>query len=257
MLLLFWLLLFLFGAFLFLLVLALWQSGVFDRYRGSRAVTCPEINRQVAVKFDALHAAVTDLIAVKPHVLLADCTRWPERANCSRECIPEALRAEPYTKGEVGPPKMKKIYHLPVLIAASAAWVLGAIWHSDAFFRARWMEALGMSVPSMRQMVQWWSPHVLSVAVLLLFAYGVAWLLAVSGQKGLRSGILISIFLWIALCVAILLTGSLAGISEHFLRLEAAYTILASIVIGASIGGLTGKLMESNFEERRAAKAPV
>jgi hypothetical protein len=257
MLLLFWLLLFFIAACVCLLVLALWQWNVYNRYRGSRAVTCPEIHRQVAVGFDALHAAVTDLNATKPDVRLADCTRWPERADCGQECVPEALRAEPYTQGEADLPKTKKIYHIPVVIAAAAAWVLGMLWHSESLFRARWMEALGLSVPSMRQIVEWWAPHLLSAAVPLLFAYGVAWLMERTGRKGLWAGILTSTLLWISLAVATLLSGSLTGISGDLLKLEAGYTFLASVAIGAIIGGLMGKLVESAFAEKRVASPSV
>jgi hypothetical protein len=151
---------------------------------------------------------------------------------------------------------MKKIYHVPVVIAAAAAWVLGMLWHSEALFRGRWAGALGLSEPNLRQIVEWWTPHLLSVAVPLLFAYGIAWLLACIEQRGVGIGILLSSFLWISLAIATLLSGSLAGISEDLLWLEAGYSILASIVIGATIGGLTGKLTESAFEEKREASTP-
>jgi hypothetical protein len=131
------------------------------------------------------------------------------------------------------------------------------LWHSEALFRARWAAALGLSEASMRQIVEWWTPHLLSAAVPLLFAYGVGWLLAYIGRRGLWSGILMSSSLWISLAVATLLSGSLFGISEDLLRLEVSYTIVASIVIGAIIGGLTGKLTESSFKEKREASSPV
>jgi len=245
-----WFLLFFVSACLFLLVPALWGWEIYKKYRGSRAVICPETHRQVAVSFDALHAAVTGLNAAQSDLRLVECTRWPMRADCGQECIPDAVRAGPYTRGEVDLPKAKKIYHLPVLIAAFAAWVFGAIWHSESLFRERWMEALGLSESGVRQIVEWWTPHLLSVAVSLLFAYGVAWLLACFGRKGVWPGMLTSTFLWGLLAAATLLSGSVAGISGDLLRLEAGYTFLASLVIGAMVGGLTGKLIEPAFEEK-------
>ncbi|MBZ5682760.1 MAG: DUF1761 domain-containing protein [Acidobacteriia bacterium] len=250
MLLVLWLLLFLAVASLVLLMPTLWGREIYNHYRGSRAVTCPETRRQVAVSFDALHAAVTGLSAPKPALRLSACTRWPTRANCGQECIPEALRAGPYTQGEVDLSTTKKIYHLPVLIASFVAWVLGAFWHSEFLFRERWMEALGLSDARLRQIVEWWAPHLISVAVPLLFSYGVAWLLACSGRKGLRSGILASTFLWVLLTVATLPSAVWAGISRDLLLLEAGYTFLASIAIGAIVGGLTGKLIEPAFQEK-------
>jgi Protein of unknown function (DUF1761) len=92
----------------------------------------------------------------------------------------------------------QKIYHLPVLIATFAAWVLGAIWHSRYLFRARWMEAVGLSRSEVHQMVWRLAPHLLSLAVPLLFAYGVAWLLAWNKEKGVPRGVVTSMLLWAA-----------------------------------------------------------
>lgn len=67
---------------------------------------------------------------------LSNCTRWPERANCDRACLSQAVQAKPYTSGgvKVG---TKQIYHLPIVLAAFVAWYLGAIWHSQYMFRTR------------------------------------------------------------------------------------------------------------------------
>ena len=245
----FWLLLFLVGTSLFLLMLLPWGLRIYSYYRGSRAVTCPETRQQVAVRFDALHAAVAGLMG-RPALRLADCTRWPMRVDCGQEYVREALRTAPYTKGEVDLPKTKQIYHLPVLAAAFAAWVLGALWHSQHLLRTRWMQAAGLSQPDVQQIVVWWTPHLLSAAACLLFAYGVAWLLAWRGRKGAWQGIITSAFLWFAVATASLAATGLAGMPADLLRIEAAYTFLASIVVGSIIGGLSGKLVERAFEER-------
>jgi len=249
----FWFLLFLVGACLFLLMSVLWGREIYTYYHGVRAVTCPETRQQVAVSFDALHAAATGL-SRKPALRLADCTRWPMRMDCGQECIPEALQTEPYTRGEVNPPKTKKIYHLPVLIAAFAAWILGAIWHSEYLFREQWTESVGLSQPELRQIVEWLSPQLLSLAVPLLFAYGVAWLLAPTGGKGVWRGIVTSSFLWLAIGAAVLVGRGLAGISGNLLKIEAAYTFLASLAVGAIIGGLGGKLVKPALEEGEGSK---
>jgi Protein of unknown function (DUF1761) len=246
---LFWLLLFLVGAYLFLLMPVLWGREIYNHYRGSRAVTCPETHQQVAVSFDALHAAATGLSG-QPNLRLAECTRWPMRADCGQECMPEAQQTGPYTKGEVDLPKTKKIYHLPVLIAAFAAYVLGALWHSQYIFREQWREAVGLSRTELQQILWWRTPHLLSLAAPLLFAYGVAWLLAWRGRKGVWQGIITSTFLWVALVVASLASTGWAGISVDLLKMEVAYTFLASVAIGAIIGGLSGKLVEPAFEEK-------
>ncbi len=245
----FWLVLLVIGTCISLLMLGLGGKAIYNRYRGGRAVTCPETHQQVGVRFDALRAAVTELSG-RPAFRLADCTRWPMRADCGQECIPEALETAPYTKGEVDLPKTKKIYHLPVLMAAFAAWVLGALWHSQYLLRPSWTQSLGLSPADLHRIVRWWAPHLLSVTACLLFAYGAAWLFAWQGGKRARQGIITSISLWLAVAAASLLVTGWAGIPGDLLRIEAAYTFLASVVIGAIIGGLSGRLGESAFEQQ-------
>jgi len=243
----FWLLLFLVAIGLFTLLLLPWGLRIYDYYRGARAVTCPETRQHVAVRFDALRATVAK-VRGSPALRLADCTRWPMRVDCGQECIPEAVRTAPYTKGEIELAKTKQIYHLPVVAAAFLAWVLGALWHSQHLLRTRWMQAVGLRESDLRQIVWWLTPHLLSAAMCLLFAYGVAWLLACRGRKGTRQGILTSIFLWFAVTAASLAATGFSGVPGNLLEMEAAYTFLASVVVGGIIGGLSGKLMERTFE---------
>ncbi len=105
------------------------------------------------------------------------------------------------------------------------------------------MDAFGLTQPELRQMVRWWSPHLLSVAVCVLFAYGVAWLLACRGRRGMWEGIITSIFLWAAVAAAGWILPGWTGIPGDVLRIEMVYTLLTSVVIGAIIGGLSGKLI--------------
>lgn len=233
------LLLFVVLASLFLLLPALGAREIYRRYRGSRAVTCPESSQQVAVSIDARHAAVTGING-HPDLRLSDCTRWPERARCAQPCMPEALRTEPYTQGEVKI-ETKQIYHLPVLLAAFASWYIGAVWHSHYLFRSRWREAVGFTPQQLKEIVEWYSPHLLTAAACLLFAYGVAWLLAVRKRTGIAHGILTGLLLWGALVLVSLMW--MAVLPHDLLMIEAGYTALAAVVAGAIIGGLGGKLV--------------
>ena len=194
MLLLFGFLLLVFGVAFILFTPALWGREIYYQCSAPRAVTCPETHRQVGVTIDASHAAVTGLRG-HSDFRLSDCTRWPERADCEQDCLPEALRNPPYTLGEVHFPKAhRQIYHLPVLLAAFAAAYVGMWWHSQYLFRGRWMTALGLTPEQLKEMVHWYSPHLLSVGACLLFAYGVAWLQTVQHRKGIRWGILSAIY---------------------------------------------------------------
>lgn len=239
MLLLLGLLLCVFGAALILLMPGLWGREIHQRYSAPRAVVCPETHREVGVTIDAAHAASTGLSGT-PEFRLADCTRWPARIHCGQECLPEALHNEPYTKGEAHP-RTRQIYHLPVLLAAFAAWYVGMVWHSRYLFRDRWTSALGLTSADVKQLVLWYSPHLLSIAACLLFAYGVAWLQTWLSHKGFWRAIASSTLLWGALVLVTL--PSLGGVSRDLIVIEASYTLVASIVVGAVIGSLRGRLV--------------
>jgi len=243
-----WVLVFLVSACVVLLLQALWRVEIYHRFRGNRAVTCPTTKQQVAVSFDARHAAVTGSVE-KSELRLASCTLWPARRRCDQDCIPEALEAPVSAEGEAGQPRTKRIYHLPVLAATFVAWCVGAVWHSHYLFRSSWMASLGVTRAQLRPLVWTWSPHVLSLAMCVLFAYGVAWLLMWSKRKGMWRGIGLSAFLWLIVGLAALLSTGWTGIPPDLLRIEIGYTLVASVMVGAIIGGLTGMML------RRAAAA--
>ncbi|HTH42390.1 MAG TPA: DUF1761 domain-containing protein [Terracidiphilus sp.] len=133
----------------------------------------------------------------------------------------------------------KQIYHLPVVLAAFAAWYLGAIWHSPFLFRTRWLNAIGLDPGELKQIVGLYL--LLSVAVCLLFAYGVAWLLAVSHRKGLLPGVLMSALL----CGTVIAAGlyGLPKLPHEFLVIETGYVVLTTLTVGAIVGGLYDKLV--------------
>ena len=239
MLLLIWFVLCLVGVSLILLPLALWRREIYKRYSGSRLVACPENQQPAAVSIDVRHAAATGMDGC-PNLRLSDCARWPERSNCDQACLSRAVQAGPYTLGEVKV-GTKQIYHLPVALAAFAAWCLGAIWHSQYIFRTRWMDAAGLTHAQVKQIVWWYSPHLLTAAVCLLFAYGVAWLLAVSHRKGVLQGVLMSVLL----CGAVVAASwyGIARLPHDLLVIEAGYTVLATFTVGAIVGGLYNKLV--------------
>jgi len=226
---------------LILLLPVLWGREVYRRYSGPRGVTCPETHQQVGVTLQAAHAAAT-AICGPPEFRVTDCSRWPERAHCDQGCLPEAVRTEPYTKGEVHLPKgQRQIFHLPVILAAFIAWYVGMIWHSQYLFRVRWMADLGLTPQQVKQLVSWYSPHLLSIAACLLFAYGVAWLQTWNERKGVVPGILSAGVLWVALALVAL--PSMLDLSHDLLLIEGGYTLVATVLVGSVIGGLSGKLV--------------
>src|SRR5579862_2998377 len=237
MLFLFWLVLCLLGTSLLLLPLLLWRYELYRRYSGGRLVACPENQQAATVSVDARHAAATGIHG-HPDLRLCDYTRWPERANCGQECLSQALEAEAPREVRVG---TKPIHHLPILLAAFAAWCLGAIWHSQYLFRPRLMDAIGLTRAQLAQIKWWVSPHLLTLAVCVLFAYGVGWLLAVAHRKGVLQGVLMAVLLCGALVVAS--SYGIAGLPHDLLAIEAGYIALAVLIVGAIVGGLYDKLV--------------
>lgn len=250
MLFLYWLVLCLAAASLILLPLVLWRHQIFERYSGSRSVTCPENQQSAVVSIDAMHAAATGVDGL-PDLRLSDCTRWPERANCDQGCLSGAVHAKPYTPAEVKV-RTKQIYHLPILLAAFVAWYLGLIWHAQYMFRPQWLDAAGFTRAQVAQPGWWNSWHLLAAAVCLLFAYGVAWLLAMCHRKGVLQGMLMSILL----CGAIVATNGygITKLPHAVLVIEAGYTALAAILVGAIVGGLKNKLVLTSHSSSEAAE---
>jgi hypothetical protein len=232
-----WLVLFLVIVSFLLLIPAAWRHALYERFSGGRLVECPENHKPAVVDIDVQHAAAT-VMDGSPDMRLRDCTRWPERARCNQACMPQAIQTEPYKQGEVAAGS-KQIYHLPVLLASFIAWYLGALWHSPFMFRAQWLSAIGLDRAETRLIVGWYL--VLSLAVCLLFAYGVAWLLAVSHRKGLLHGVLMSALLGGAVIAAS--WNGIARLPHELFVIEAGFTVLAIVTVGAIVGGLYDKLV--------------
>lgn len=176
----------------------------------------------------------------RTNLRLRECSRWPERGGCKQACLSQAIQAEPYPSGEANN-RPKQIYHLPIALAAFAAWCLGALWHSQYVFRPWWVNAAGLTHAQVKQMVWWYSPHLLTAAVCLLFAYGVAWLLVVCHRKGVLQGVLMAALLCLALIAASWF--GLARMPRDLLVIEAGYAILATLTVGAIVGGFYDKLV--------------
>ena len=236
MLLLFWVLLFAVGACLLLMMPALWGKHIFDQYRQPRPVTCPETRSQVSVRFNAFRAAATGLSG-PPSLRLIECTRWPERAGCDQDCIPEAQRNTPVKEAGVVPSSRKAFPHLPVLVATGAAWVLGMVWHSEYLFRARWSSALNLSDRQTRDLAEMWSPHLLTAAACLLFAYCVAWITVWLGKRSLFMGIRVAASVWVLTAAGVMIAGG-GSLPSDLLKIEGGFSLLGALLVGALVGGL-------------------
>ncbi len=232
-----WLVLCLVGVALILLPTALWVREIYGRYSGGRLVECPENQHAAVVGIDTRHAAATGVHG-RPDLRLCDCTRWPDRATCGQLCLSQAVQIQPYTPVQG---RTKRIYHLPILLAAFTAWCVGAIWHAQYLFRTQWTDAVGLTGVQVKQIVWWNSPHLLTLGVCVLFAYGVAWLLAAFHRKGVLSGVMAAVLL----CGTLVATNwsGIVRLPHDLFAIETGYAVLATLIVGAIVGGLYDKLM--------------
>ena len=103
------------------------------------------------------------------------------------------------------------------------------------------MDAAGLTRAEVRQIRWWYSPHLLTAAVCLLFAYGVAWLLEVGHRKGVLQGVLMAVLLSGAVVAASWY--GVARLPHDLLVVEAGYIVVATLTVGAIVGGLYDKLV--------------
>ena len=236
-----WVLLFLTAACLILFLPALWGKHIYNEYRGTRTVNCPETHRPVVVRFNALRAAMTGL-AAKPQLKLDDCSRWPERADCDQACIPDAARGLSDSRPAAAHPAALRIAHLPALLAAGVIWVLGVVWHSEYVFRSQWARTLGLTDQQAHDLARTWMPHLLSVAACLIFSYCVAILLAWLGKRTLWHGLQISFCLWFFMVLA-LLPANKWYFGPKFFWIEGGYTLLSAILVGMIVGAVPRRIL--------------
>jgi hypothetical protein len=73
--------------------IALWRMGsAWLKFRGKRAISCPENYLSAGVTVDARHAAATALRG-EPKLRLSQCSRWPEKGDCGQDCLFQIERA--------------------------------------------------------------------------------------------------------------------------------------------------------------------
>ena len=65
---------------------ALALGGTWRRARDPRSVMCPALGAKSDILLDACYAARMHALG-NPEPLIRDCSRWPGRADCGRECL--------------------------------------------------------------------------------------------------------------------------------------------------------------------------
>ena len=59
---------------------------IYFRSRGTRLVTCPETHRDALVELAARSMGMQAILD-EPCLRLSECSRWPMRGDCGRDCL--------------------------------------------------------------------------------------------------------------------------------------------------------------------------
>jgi energy-coupling factor transporter transmembrane protein EcfT len=104
-------------------------------------------------------------------------------------------------------------------------------------FRSLWAKTVGLTDQEAHDLARTWTPHLLSVAACLLFAYCVASLLAWLGTRTIWRGIQIAVSLWLLITGALLMANQW-NFGPNFVWIEGGYTLLGALIVGGVVGGL-------------------
>lgn len=56
-----------------------------------RVIRCPATSRPAAVRLESFRAGIARALGREPKIELADCSRWPDAANCARGCMADIV----------------------------------------------------------------------------------------------------------------------------------------------------------------------
>ena len=249
MLFLFWVLLALAGSCLFLLMPALLGWNIYDRYRGVRMVTCPQTHGQVLVRFDALHAAFTGMLATEK-LRLASCTLWPERMGCAQGCIGEAATFQSPLLRQQAREAGVGIHYPAVLGAIAVYWLINAVWYSHYLFRTTWMHLMGYSEEQVWQMVLRSVPQLATLAWSVFFTLVLARIIERNDRHGVWRGMEAGFLAWTPMMLAIVATVVRLGLPSDLVWIYSSSTLISSVAAGAILGTWTkGRILRALKEE--------
>jgi len=109
------------------------------------------------------------------------------------------------------------------------------------------MAAAGLSDRQTRDLAEMWTPHLLTVAACLLFAYGVAWVMHWLGARSIFFGIRVAVSLWLAMAAALMVT-TRSAVPPDLTWIEGVYTVLAALLVGAIVGGVPRRVFLKDTE---------
>jgi len=127
-----------------------------------------------------------------------------------------------------------------VLMAAVAAWMLGALWYS--LLAKPWMTAAGVTDPRKGAnvgSVRAFLPYILAFAAALVMSWVLAGIMGHVGPLSIRNGVISGAFCWLGFTIPALAVNYTFGRrSPLLLVIDGGYWLAALVVMGVIIGGL-------------------
>ncbi len=127
-----------------------------------------------------------------------------------------------------------------VLMAAVAAWMLGALWYS--LLAKPWMAAAGVakaSIESNAGSIRGFLPFVVAFVAVLVMAWVLAGIMGHLGQLSIKNGVVSGAFCWLGFTIPAMAANYTFGQRRPLLLLiDGGYWLAALVVMGVVIGGL-------------------
>jgi len=129
--------------------------------------------------------------------------------------------------------------YLQILVAALAAFLLGALWYSPVLFAKQWMAAHGFTMDDVAKM-QKQAPKAygISFVCMLGIAFALACLLQMTGQSGWMAGLHMALFAWTGFGLTLgLIAHVYANRKLAIFVIDAGYQLTYFAIMGLILGG--------------------
>lgn len=130
------------------------------------------------------------------------------------------------------------INYLAVVVAAIAAYAVGAIWYSPVGFGKQWMKMMGFSKDDMRKMpLTATQAYILGFLFTLLISYVFAHFVVLVGAKGIAGTLTLAFWTWLGFGFTTLAHGWLyEGKSLKLFLFNAVHLLLAFFALALVFG---------------------
>jgi hypothetical protein len=130
------------------------------------------------------------------------------------------------------------INYLAVVVAALAAFFIGALWYSPLLFAKQWMKAHGYSEEQIKEMQKSAMPaYLVSLVCYVVMAYVLAVFIAMMNVASATGGMWAGFLAWLGFAATLGLTANMFSerkIATFFI--DAGYQLVHLLVMGAILG---------------------